>query len=1008
MPQKFLRQHQKFLAGKTPLLTGITCFILSLFVSVQSFGQSTATSVSGTVTGEKREPMVGVTIQEKGANNTTTSDAEGKFSIGGLKPNATLVFSYVGYASQEIKVGSETNLAITLGAKVNAVDEVVVVGYGTQKRKDVTGSVTSVPKDRFSMLPVTNVMQAVQGAAAGINITTTSSVPGSQPSVLIRGQNSISANSGPFVVVDGIPLSKSGGSLNDINPNDIASMEILKDASAVAIYGTNGANGVILITTKRGTSGKAAVRYNVYGGLEGMAHVLKPRDGAAYIQKYNDWKKANNDPSTNVVPNYTELPNYEAGIETDWVDETTQQGVIQDHNLSISGGTKDIRYFVSGDYLDQKGVIKGYQYKRAAFRANLDATITNWLTIGMSSYVAANNYGGGRANLLNGTAMSPYGNVYNADGTYAIYPMYPETLFSNPLLGLTTDRKDVSTNINGNVYGEIKFSGALTGLKYRLNAGYTYLPTFFGSYAGRAANDLAGTAQVNSSETRSYTIENILTYTKDLGKNHIDFTGLYSAQQRQYENSSATAKNFVNDQLSYHNLAAGANQSATSYADRYALNSMMGRINYAYDSRYLFTVTARRDGSSVFGANTSKYGTFPSVALGWNLSNEDFMKNITAINDLKIRGSYGQSGNEAISVYKTITTYGTVKYPFGGVVFTGLTPSNLGNADLHWETTTGFNIGVDFALLKRRVSGTIEYYRNNTEDLLLNRNLPIIGGYSSVVDNLGKTKNTGIELTLNTKNIVTKNFQWETGINFTANQNRIQDLYGDGKDDIGNRWFIGHPISVVYDYKMLGVWQEGEDPSKVDPTAKAGDLKFADINKDGQITADDKIILGQTQPKWYGGLTNTFHYKNFHLNIFIQTAQGVTRNNPDLTYADESGRRNTPAEVGYWTAENKNNFFPSLAYKNPRGYGYASDASYTRIKDVTLSYVFNAALLEKLHVGSLTLYLSGRNLYTFTDWIGWDPENTYYSRGTGTAPNDWTNNYPVVRSFILGANISFK
>ncbi|MDJ1495249.1 TonB-dependent receptor [Cytophagaceae bacterium DM2B3-1] len=967
--------------------------------------------VTGIVTDDKGESLPGVSILLKGTSIGTTANSDGKYAI--TIPDGTkdpvLIFSFIGYTTEEVTVGNRTSVDVKLLPDLQSLSEVVVVGYGTQKRSDITGAVASVPKTRLSQLPVTNVLQAVQGSVAGVNISQGSSVPGSAPSVSVRGQNSINASTTPFIVVDGIPLSKTGGSLNDINPNDIESMEILKDASAVAIYGVNGSNGVILITTKRGTSGKPTIRYNAYTGIENYAHILKPRNGEQYLQKYKDYMIQTKQTQTSPVPNYDELPNYNAGITTDWIKESSQTGILQDHNLSISGGSDKARYFISGEYLDQKGVIKGYQYKRVSFRSNLDVDVTNYLTVGTSLFIANNNYDGGRANMLNASAMSPYGQMYNADGSYKIYPMFPEQLYTNPLLGLTTDRINRSTNLNGNAYGQIKFGGVLNGLKYRMNLGYTYLPTRTASYTGRAANDLLGTANTFYSETNSFVLENILSYNKDWGVNHLDITGLYSAQQRRYTSATGKAVGFVNDQLSYNNLGAGATQSNSSYADRYAINSQMGRINYSYDSRYLLTLTARRDGSSVMGANTTKYGVFRSAAVGWNIMNENFIKSIASISNLKLRFSYGKTGNEAIGVYGTITTDNTARSPFNGVSTIGAVAGNLGNANLHWESTLSRNLGLDFGFLNNRFSGSIDIYSNTSKDLLLLRSLPIITGYSSVWDNIGETSNKGVEVTLNTHNIDKGDFKWESTIVFTSNKNRIVDLYGDKKDDLGNRWFIGQPVSVVYDYKMTGVWQTGEDASSQDPGAVAGDLKFADLNGDKKITADDKMILGQTAPKWTGGLTNTFHYKNLHLSVFIQTVQGITRNNPDLTYADETGKRNTPIDVGYWTAENQSNTRPSLAFKNPRGYGYASDASYTRIKDVTLSYVFGQKVLDKLHLGSLTAYASGRNLHTFTNWIGWDPEAVQQPRGvTSSSGDSWVNNYPVTRSFVFGINVTLR
>ncbi|WP_243837238.1 SusC/RagA family TonB-linked outer membrane protein [Mucilaginibacter gilvus] len=970
-----------------------------------SYAQTVPFTVKGTVVDDKGIPVPGASIGVVGTSQGAVADVNGKFTLSLTGPS-TLNVSFVGMATKTVSVSQATNaLTITLLNSGKDLAEVIVVGYGTQKRSDVTGSVTSVPKQRLSQLPVTNVLQAIEGAVAGVTVTTTSSVPGSQPAALIRGQNSINANSGPYVVVDGIPLSKTGGSLNDINSNDIASVEILKDASATAIYGTNGSNGVILITTKRGNTGTPVIRYNGYGGIDDLSRILTPRNGAEYIQKYADFLKQTNTPQTSPVPNFGELANYNAGKTTDWVKETTQQGIIQDHNLSVSGGSNDVKYFISGDYLDQKGVIKGYQFKRVALRSNLDVNVASFLTIGTSLFLSSNNYDGGRANLLLATAMSPYGQEYNANGTYAIYPMNPEQLYVNPLLGLTTTQLSRTTNINGNGYAEIKFPGVLTGLKYRLNAGYTFFPERRSSYTGRSANDMIGTASNFNASTNSYTLENILSYAKDWGKHHLDFTGLYSSQQRKYSSTTAGASGFINDELGADNLGAGATQTSGSYRDRYALNSQMGRVNYSYDSRYLLTITARRDGSSVFGANTTKYGVFPSAALGWNISNESFMKNSKVVDNLKLRLSYGQTGNEAIPVYRTITTDGTARSPFNGISTIGVLAGNLGNSALRWENTKTANIGVDFSLFNNRVSGTVDAYQNKTNGLLLQRSLPIVTGYSLVFDNIGKTKNRGIEVTLNTHNIDSKDFRWETTIVFATNKNQITYLYGDGKDDLGNRWFLGKPIYVVYDYKLTGIWQTGEDASKQDPGAKPGDLKFADLNGDGKITPDgDRMILGQTTPKWTGGLTNTFHYKNINLSVFIQTAQGMIKNNPDLTYGDETGRRNTPAEIGYWTADNKSNTRPALSYNNTRGYGYASDASYTRIKDITLSYVFGQSVLQKLHVGGLTVYASGRNLHTFTNWIGWDPENNYSTRGSG----DWTNNYPLTRTFILGLNVSLR
>ncbi len=975
--------------------------------------QETTSLIKGIVHGANKEPLIGasVIIRNNKINFTsgTRTDTSGVFfarvPAGGMY---SFSFSIIGYEPQTLlgySIKEDTTLSLMIEMKLSAtsLDQVVVVGYGTKRRSDVTGSIASVPKERLSQLPVTNALQAVQGAVAGVHISQGSSVPGAVPSVVIRGESSISASTSPFIVVDGVPFN---GSINDINPNDIASIDILKDASSTAIYGTRGANGVILITTKRGQSGKTMITYNGYGGIEDFAHTVEPMGPEQYVQKYADFKAQAGINNPNVLPNAFERDNYAAGITTDWIDEISQQGYIHNHTLSIYGGNKDVKFYVSGDYLKQQGVIKGYQYNRASIRSNLDATITDYLSAGLNLFFTNNNYDGGRAALTLANAMSPYGTLYNADGSYAIFPMFPESLYINPLLGLNSIRNDRSKNINTNIFAELK-PGIVKGLKYRINTAYSYVPTTFQSYVGRKANNPLGTAQVDHSETKNWLIENILTYEKAWQQHRMDVTGLYSAQQTNFFLSSTTATGFINDDISFKNLSSAATTSGTSNSYQTNLLSQMLRVNYAFDSRYLFTATARRDGYSAFGSATSKYGIFPSVALGWNISNEHFMKNVKPINSLKLRVSYGIVGNQAIAPNATATTLANVRISYNRISTIGIAANVLGNNNLNWESTYSGNVGIDFSILQNKISGTIDAYSTRTKDLLLYRALPSITGYNRVLANLGKVSNKGIEVSLRTQNINNKNFRWESAVNFSTNKNRILNLYGDAKDDIGNRWFIGHPINVIYDYQLAGVWQVGEDPSTQDPGAKPGDLKFADVDGSKTITPADKVILGQTTPKWYGGFTNTFHYRNFHLNIFIQTAQGATKYNQMMDFRDLGGRQNLPAKVGYWTAENKSQTRPSLTYTNPRLYGYPQDASYTRIKDVTLSFTAPQKLLDVIKMGGLTFYASGRNLVTFTNWVGLDPEADFSRIITiSVATNE--NNFPLVRSLVLGANITLR
>ncbi len=976
-----------------------------------------------TITGQindaaNNEPLPGVAVVIENTNIGTITDISGKFSLD-VPANAFILVSYLGYETQRIQITTQTTLNISLVEDTKQLEEVVVVGYGTQKKSDVTGSITSVPKDRLSKLPVSNVMQAIQGIAAGVNISQASSIPGDPPSVLVRGRNSISSSTDPYIVVDGIPLSKTDGSINDINPNDIESIEILKDPTAVAIYGVNGSNGVILITTKRGLSGKPVIRYNGYTGVEEIAHILEPGSPKQILERYAEYARIQNSSLYNGGPvRYQyEYDNYINGVTTDWIDAVTQTGIIQDHNVSISGGAENVKYFVSANYFDQKGVVKGYNYKRYSFRTNIDINTTKYLTIGTSSFIVAHNRDGGRANLLNAAAMSPYAKMYNDDGSLTQYPMYSETLWANPLLPTTLNPERRQFNISVNGYAEVSFGEIwklLSGLKYKFNAGYSYVPYRTNEYEGKSVYNMTGWGRIVNRESQTYTLENIVTYSKDIEKHHFDFTGLYAAKSKYYQDVSATGSVFPNDDLGWGKLGAASTQTVYSYADRYRSVSQMGRLNYSYDSRYLFTVTARRDGSSVFGRN-NKYATFPSAAIGWNISNEGFMKPLNdIIYNLKLRLSYGVSGNEAIGVYQSLSKMDSNTLTLGGKTKTTLkVTTRMGNDALTWEETKGFNSGIDFGLWTNRINGSIDVYSTSTSGILLIRSIPQITGYTDVYANIGKTKNKGIELTINSKNYVSKDFTWATTIVFAKNKNRIVDLYGDGKDDLGNRWFIGKPVGVIYDYKKVGIWQEDEIASGAhlnwDPTAIAGDLKLADISgpdgvPDGKIDANDRTILGQTSPKWTGGLTNTFTYKDFSLSIFINTVQGALRNNAQIgAAADELGRRNGPAEVGYWTPENKSNKWRSLGnHSNSHGYGFPSDASYTRLKDITFSYALPKTTVERIGINGLQMYISGRNLYTFTNWIGWDPEARDDQRGSG----NWSINYPVVRSYVFGINLT--
>jgi len=995
----------------------VPILLFFLFSAVVVSAQDT---VKGVVLDSKGVGLPGVSVSVIGKGRGVATNSEGYYIIQAVKGDK-IQFSAVGFNAQEVVVGNNLEINITLTqAASQAMDEVVVVGYGTRKRSDVTGSVASVPKERLSKLPVNNVLQAVQGAVANVTVSQASSIPGDAPSAQIRGRNSINASSEPYVVVDGIPLSRTDGSINDINPNDIESMEILKDPSAVAIYGGNGSNGVILITTKRGASGKPLIKYSGYFGKEEAAHILEPASPEQVLARYAEYARITKTSLYNGGPvrNQYEFDNYQNGVTTDWLAAVMQPGRIQNHNVGVSGGNETAKYYISGDYMDQRGILLGYNYKRYSFRANTDIKATKYLTVGTSTFVVAHNRDGGRASMMQASAMTPWARMYNEDGTLTQYPMYSEQLWSNPLLPTTLDPQRRQFNLSLNGYAEANFGeiwSPLKGLKYRFNGGFSYVPTRTNEYEGKSVYNQTGWGRIANSESQTKTFENILTYTKDIGLHHFDLTGLYASKEKYWQEAVATGQIFPNDDLEWGNLESASTQTVSSQADKYRSISQMARLNYGFDSRYLFTFTVRRDGASVFGKN-NKYGTFPSAALAWNIHKESFMENSrNLISNLKLRLSYGISGNEAIGVYQTLALMSSSSLAMGGKPLTSLkVQTRMGNDNLKWERTAGFNTGLDFGFLGNRISGSVDFYKTNTFDMLLLQRIPRITGYADVWTNIGKVANTGLEFTINTKNIDTKDFSWNSTIVFGANKNKIVDVYGDGKDDLGNRWFIGHPVGVIYDYTKVGIWQEDEIASGAnkgwDDVALAGDLKLADISgpdgvPDGKVDDKDRTILGQTTPKWTGGLTNNITYKDFSLSIFLNTVQGALRNNAQIGGAsDEMGRRSTPAALGFWTPENKNNEWRSLGnHSNSHGYGFPSNASFTRLKDVTLSYNIPKSVTNKIGFNGLLVYASGRNLYTWSNWFGWDPEARDIGRGSG---GDMIN-YPMVRTYVLGLNVTF-
>ena len=962
--------------------------------------------IKGTIADEKGEKLPGVNVTVKGSTRGTSTNANGEYSIAIPDEKAVLVFSFVGYSTQEMIVGNKTSLNIILKTDIKALDEVVVVGYGTQSRRNVTGSVARVDMKKLEGLPNTNISQALRGRIAGVQFTDNGR-PGQGGNILIRGQRSISAGNNPLIVLDGIIFD---GSLADINPGDIDALDVLKDASSTAIYGARAANGVILVTSKVGTTEKPTIRVNSYSGVSDWSYKPKLLTPERYIQKTLDWRsQAGLEADLTKVEKYltaTEAKNYKAGNTIDPWEVASQNSSIQNFDLSVSGRSNKTNYFISGNYVNERGLIFNDNATRKSVRVNIDNQITGWLKFGVNAQYSERDMSGNEGDLRVAYWTSPYNDVWaDAAKTDPIPLGNEDGLVGSILKNAIIDKNlEIQRNLFANFYGIIDLP--LKGLSFRMNYSPNYrwynLNNFSPIYQRNGRND-KGTASRRVDFDNKWVLENILTYTKELENHHIDATFLYGRSQAYYESLAATGVDFTgaSDANGWNNLSLAKVQSVNSMASNVDGISSMARLNYRFKDKYLVTLTARRDGSSVFGSN-NKFGLFPSAAIAWIASEEPFLKAITAINSLKVRMSYGSVGNQAISAYQSLTKLGQLQYVYGdgGSTSTGLYPLNLPNSNLGWETTTTSNLAIDFGILKGRIGGTIEYYNMDTRDLLLTRQLPGPSGFASMLTNVGETNNKGFELSLNTININSGKFEWNSDLTFSTNKNQIVNLYrsdanGDGKedDDTNNQWFIGQPISVAFDYKMDGVYQVGD---KFPIGQNAGFFKMQDYNNDGKIDPKDRHVLGTLQPEYRWNFNNNFKYGRFNLMVNINALQGWVGLNNNLRLDNQGGnfptRPTNFLDAGWWTPENKSNTSSSLSYTNPFGASIFESRDFIRIQEVSFSYNFPQEILKRLNLNDLKVYISGRNLYTFTKWQYMDPESA--------------SSFPTPRTVSFGLNLS--
>jgi len=999
--------------------------------------------VTGKITSaDDNSPIPGVSIVLKGSRSGTNTDADGNFKIDVADNNSVLVFSAVGFISQEVTVGSKTTFSIALVGDMKALSEVVVVGYGTQKKSQLTGAISSVSSKMISEMPITNLGQAMQGRVAGVDVAQSGSKPGTVPKITIRGRRSFNAGNNPLYVVDGIPLSGDrnelaatrpfdfvSGGYEDMNPNDVASMEILKDATSTAIYGARGANGVVLITTKRGApKGKTVVSYDTYVGTTDALDKVHLLTGPEYAELKREsrrtlgtYKDANGVAvATGVADAFADSKLFEPieldGIAknrtTNYQDMMVRSGFMQNHSLGVQGGNEKTQFYISGGFFKDKGIIPGLDFTRTSLRVNIDHNINKRIKVGISSYTMYSLRNGANRNPYGATlAQNPLARAYDDAGAL-IFSQTTDALLTNPMAELVKGAQIDETKkyrIINSIYGEVNI---LEGLKYRFNFGPDFSIARAGRFIGAQTNDIKGgnpTAATNNQYGFNYTLENILTYGKTFNNVHnLNLTAVQSIQHDNFEYNNISMQGVPVEGQQFYNLGNAATVLGTgSNLIQWTLNSYMLRLNYDYNDKYLVTVTARRDGSSRFGENT-KWGTFPGVAVAWNVNNEAFLKSVSWIDQIKVRASYGKTGNQGVAPYQTQALVSRTAYAYGTSAAYGYRPNTIGNPDLKWEASASKNIGVDFSFFSGRVSGSLELYQTNTTDLLLSDQLPTSTGFNAVTRNVGETRNKGIELGITTVNVNSKGgFKWTTDFTFYKNKEAIISLYNGKIDDTGNKWFIGKPLNSYFDYKKIGIWQLGEEDAAKAQGFTVGQVKLQDTDKDGKITAADRVLLGSDIPSWQGGITNRFSYKGFDLSFFIfaRIGQKIVSKFHQNTLTLQ-GRYNQ-IKVDYWTPNNPTNEFPRPNFNQEFPVYNTSfiyfDGSFVKVRNINFGYTFTPKLVQKLGIESLRLFASIQQPFIFSKYRskynGIDPESA-----DGNVNNDVT---PATRVSTFGLNIKF-
>ncbi len=1036
----------KYMNYYLPVMVGVC---LSFLAFPATAGEYQASSpVSGTVTdSETGDGLPGVSVLVQGTASGTITDINGSYNIDVGDANV-MVFSYVGFETQEVSVNGRSVIDVAISSSLVQLSELVVVGYGSQEKSDITGAITSVSGADLNITKENSPLGALAGKAAGVDISFSDNTPGGNTDIRIRGRSSLNFSNAPLIVLDGIPLSgvgsdvngdgipEDGVNLNDINPNDIASVEVLKDASSTAIYGARGANGIILITTKRGKAGKARITYDSYYGFSQPFKQIDLTNAKEWIDmRLESLRAAAEQDASLAVGDYPIFPldslkqplrrqAFDDGVDTNFQDILLDNGMQQSHQIGISGGSDAVRYFVSLGYFDQEGILEGTDYQRYTLRTNLDYKVNSKLKMGISQQISFSERhqlqtGSGRLGSPGSTSTvaflfrnNPLTTPFNPDGTPTTDPLN-DGLIWNPINDLD-NVQDLTKDFRyfANIFATYEI---IDGLSYTLNVGpdltFSRRNQFFGS---NSTVNRGGLPNANKQDftSGSLTLENVVNYTKSFNNDHsFNVTLLGSVQNVEGERFVSQVSDLALESQTFNNLGDAAKVIITdSDLIPESWVSYMARVNYDINSKYLFTLTGRIDGSSKLSTG-EKWGVFPSAAFAWRLIEEPFINDLGMFTDLKLRTSFGSVGRNPIAPFSSQGGLVRTEYSFSDGAAFGFRPLDIPNSDLSWERTTTLDVGLDFGVANNRVSGTMDFYVGNTTDLLLARALPITSGFSSILQNVGETKNTGFELVLSTVNIDVNGLKWTTDFNFSTNRSEIVSLFDSKDDDIGNKWFIGQQVAVHYDNVFDGIWQSNERDEAAGFFRKPGDIKLKDLTNDGVLNDEDRKIVGQLDPKWIGGIISRLEYKGIDLTVSLYTRQGHTLRSALINRNNTLFGRYNNIDINYWTPENPSNEYPRPNANQERPLDsdvldYV-DASFWRIRNITLGYNFNEAITSALKVESLRVYATAQNpfLFTSSNLDGFDPDVAGFDGRIVTGGNQ--NYLPSPKTFLFGLNVAF-